>query len=198
MDQWVDVVWAQANYRDAMDQWVTSRGAMQEHVAGCGRHVHYCECCLANMFGMPSVEAFLRVCLLTIKVCPPRDTPRSRQPSRLPAIYTPLPPPDRRPPLCRRSRPLSSELGLVKPAQASPSRLSLPPHHQGCLSPLPPYPLPNPPSAPPPPPLPCRQSGRRASPPLTSSRPIFTSAPLPAPALLPGGALLRCLIEAPY
>ena len=53
-----------------MEQWVTSRSAMQEHVASCGRHVHYCDCCLSNMFGMPAVEAFLRICLYTIKVLP--------------------------------------------------------------------------------------------------------------------------------
>ena len=64
----------QANFRDCMDQWVTTRASMQEHVAGCGRHVHYCDCCLANMFGMPAVEAFLRICLFTIKVA---LTPRS-------------------------------------------------------------------------------------------------------------------------
>jgi hypothetical protein len=59
-----------------MEQWVTSRASMLEHIAGCGRHVHYCDCCLANMFGMPAVEAFLRLCLLAIKVTPPPPTLR--------------------------------------------------------------------------------------------------------------------------
>jgi len=51
-----------------MESWVSSRESMQKFVAGCGEHVHYSETCLTNMFGMPAVEAFLRICLLRIQM----------------------------------------------------------------------------------------------------------------------------------
>eukprot|EP00288_Rhodomonas_lens_P008440 CAMPEP_0177717526 /NCGR_PEP_ID=MMETSP0484_2-20121128/15091_1 /TAXON_ID=354590 /ORGANISM="Rhodomonas lens, Strain RHODO" /LENGTH=292 /DNA_ID=CAMNT_0019229631 /DNA_START=169 /DNA_END=1044 /DNA_ORIENTATION=+ len=56
-----------ANFKDQEQSWVTPRDAMLAHVAGTGRHVHFCECCLANMYGMPAVEAFLHICLWAIK-----------------------------------------------------------------------------------------------------------------------------------
>jgi hypothetical protein len=41
-------------------------------IAGIGRHIHYCETSLLNMFGMPAVEAFLNIVLATRKVLLPR------------------------------------------------------------------------------------------------------------------------------
>ena len=59
------------NYRDDFGQWVTQPLAMQQAIAGIGSHAHYCETCLANMYGMPAVEAFLSITLQIRKVCDP-------------------------------------------------------------------------------------------------------------------------------
>jgi hypothetical protein len=99
----------QANFRDEENEWVTTKLAMQQHIAAAGRNVHYCECSLANMFGMPSVEAFLRICLFERKV---RDLNRQIE-VPLPCPPTlPIPPPF--PPLTLPNPPREqSAVGLI-------------------------------------------------------------------------------------
>jgi GTPase SAR1 family protein len=80
------------NYRDDIGQWVTQPLAMQQAIAGVGNHAHYCETCLANMYGMPAVEAFLSIALQIRKVCAPLPPPSSPSPS--PFLFpSPYPPP---------------------------------------------------------------------------------------------------------